>query len=296
MTESTNIQLYLSTDFKITIDYLSNEALDTDLDAEATKTGEVIESRRKKIVSSYKIYNLTDSIVQFTEFDRAVLDACIAEQSAGNEYTTPERLYHWLGGGKNLTDEMHRAIMGSIDRLASVRIEVEMETAQKKLGYGANRSQSTFTGYLMPTEMLEIKINGQPAKSAIHFLSKGIVFSVADMKSQIITCNRNLLEAPIRHSERGIALNHYIVRRTLEIKGSHEASKSNKHIRPLRKVISFDTMLKKCGMENANRDTRRKVKKIVKEILEYEIELGAIKSYSFETVGGGKLRSITLEF
>ena len=290
-----NFQIIPSNNFKITIDYLSNEALDTELDAKEVKSGEVIESRRRKIVSSYKIYNVTDSIIQLSEFDRAVLDACITEQLADNEYSTPERIYHWLGGGHILTKEMRKAIVDSLERLASVRIEIDMETAKEKIGYGADRGKSTFKGYLMPTEYLEVKINGQLVKSAIHFLKRGVIFAVADAKNQIITCDQKLLEAPIRHSERGIALNHYIVRRTLEIRGSHEASKSNKHISPLRKVILFETMLKKCGLENATRDQRSKARKIVEKILDYEIELGVIKSYAFEFVGGGKVRSIILE-
>lgn len=290
-----NFQIIPSNNFKITIDYLSNEALDTELGAKEVKSGEVIESRRRKIVSSYKIYNVTDSIIQLSEFDRAVLDACITEQLADNEYTTPERIYRWLGGSYNLGDEMRKAIVDSLERLASVRIEIDMETAKEKIGYGADRGKSTFKGYLMPTEYLEVKINGQLVKSAIHFLKRGVIFAVADAKNQIITCDQKLLEAPIRHSERGIALNHYIVRRTLEIRGSHEASKSNKHISPLRKVILFETMLKKCGLENATRDQRSKARKIVEKILDYEIELGVIKSYAFEFVGGGKVRSIILE-
>lgn len=296
MTKNLNVQLLPSRDFKITIDYLTDEALDTDIDANEARNGEVVESKRKNIVSTYTISNVTNSIIQLNEFDRALLNACIAEQAAGNEYTTPERLYHWLGGGKNLTDDMRNAIMRSINRLASVRIVIEMEKAQEKFGYGKDRGKTTFQGYLMPTESVEVKINGQLIKSAIHFLKRGIIFSVADMKDQIITCDQNLLAAPIRHSERGIALNHFLVRRTLEIKGSHDAHKANPRIRPLRKTILFETMLKKCGIENADRDTRFKVKKITEKILNYEVELGVIKSYSFEYVGGGKVRTITLEF
>lgn len=296
MSTTINIQLLPVQDFKIPIDFLSDETFDAELDARKVKTGEVVESRRKNIVSPYKIINYSVSPVRLTEFDRAVRNACIAEQSAGNEFTTPERIYHRLGGGKNLYDDMRKAIMNSINRLASVRIEIEMKQAQEKFGYGKDLGTSTFCGYLMPTETLEVKINGHTVKSAIHFLNKGVTFGVADMKDQIITCEQNLLKAPIQHSERGIALNHFLVRRTLEIKGSHEAHKANPHIHPLHKTILFETMLKKCGLENADRDIRFKVKKITEKILNFLVDNGAIKSYSFETVGGGKVRSITLEF
>ena len=291
-----NIQLYSSKNFKITIDYLSDEAFYIDLNANEVKSGEIVESRRKNIVSGYTITNVTNSIIQLTEFDRAVLNACISEQAAGNEFTTPERLFHWLGGGKNLTSDMRKAIMDSIERLASVRIEANMETVQKKIGYGKDTGISTFRNYLMPTESLEVKINGQVIKSAIHFLKKGIIFGIADMKNQIISCDQNLLAAPVRKSERGIALNHYLARRTLEIKGSHDAHKSNPHIRPLRNSISFENLLKKCGMENASLRQKQQVKETVEKILSYEVELGVIKSFAFEFADRGKIRSIILEF
>ena len=296
MSTTINIQLLPVQDFKIPIDFLSDETFDAELDARKVKTGEVVESRRKNIVSPYKIINYSVSPVRLTEFDRAVRNACIAEQAAGNEFTTPEIIYHRLGGGHKLTNDMRKAIMNSINRLASVRIEIEMKQAQEKFGYGKDMGTSTFCGYLMPTETLEVKINGQIVKSAIHFLNKGVTFGVADMKDQIISCDQNLLAAPIRHSERGIALNHFLVRRTLEIKGSHEAHKANPHIRPLHKTILFETMLKKCGMENATRRQRQQFKESAEKILKYEVELGVIKSYSFEYGGGGKVRSITLEF
>lgn len=296
MKKDIKIQLVPVQDFKISIDALSDKTFDEDLNARTIKKGEVTESRRKNIVSPYKIINVSQSGIRLTEFDRAVRNACIAEQIAGNEYTTAERIYRRLGGSYFCTDDMRKAIMDSVKRLACVRIEIEMKTAQEKFGYGKDMGISTFCGYLLPSETLEVKINGQPVKSAIHFLNKGMTFGIADMKDQIITCDQNLLAAPIRHSERGIALNHFLVRRTLEIKGSHEAHKANPRIQPLRKTILFETMLKKCGMENADRDTRFKVKKITEKILNFLVDNGALKSYAFETVGGGKIRSITLEF
>ena len=296
MSKDINIQLLPVQDFKIPIDFLSDVAFDAELDARKIKKGEVVESRRKNVVSPYQISNFSKSPVRLTEFDRAVRNACISEHTAGNEFTTPERIYRRLGGSYNLGDDMRKAIMDSIDRLASVRIEIEMDKAQEKFGYGKGRESATFKGYLLPTETLEVKINGQPVKSAIHFLKKGVIFAVADAKDQIITCDQKLLEAPIRHTERGIALNHFLVRRTLEIKGSHEAHKTNPHIRPLHKTILFETMLRKCGMENATRRQRQQFKENAEKILKYEVELGVIKSYSFEYGGGGKLRSITLQF
>lgn len=253
--------------FKITRDYLSHEALHTSLDAEESREGTIVESRSKGITSTYKIVNVSSNGIQLSEFDCAVLNAAISIKNAGNEFTTPEIIYRTLGGGHVLTAAMRTNIINSLERLAVVRITVDMPDAKKKLGYGIDRNKTSFTGYFMPTEHVDTKINGQLV-SSIHFLKQGIILSMSDMRDQLLTCDQALLNSPIRHSQRGITLNHYLLRRTLEIKGSHESHKSNSRVKPLRKVIAFDTMLKKCGLENLNRQERANIKKIVMTILE----------------------------
>ncbi len=290
-----NIQVNPVKIFKISIDYLSHEALHTSLDAEESREGTIIESRSKGVTSTYKIVNVTSNGIQLTEFDCAVLNAVFSIKNAGNEFTTPEIIYHTLGGGHVLTDEMHKNIMNSLERLAAVRITVDMHDAKKKLGYGIDRDKTSFTGYLMPTEHVDTKINGQLV-SSIHFLKQGIILSMSDMRDQLITCDQSLLKAPIRHTQRGIALHHYLLRLTLEIKGSHEAHKSNSRVKPLRKVIAFETMLKKCGLENADKEDRRQIKKSITKILDFFVEQNVISSYTFNVRERGKLHSIIIEY
>lgn len=290
-----NIQVNPVKIFKISIDYLSHEALHTSLDAEESREGTIIESRSKGVTSTYKIVNVTSNGIQLSEFDCAVLNAVFSIKNAGNEFTTPEIIYHTLGGGHVLTDEMHKNIMNSLERLAAVRITVDMHDAKKKLGYGIDRDKTSFTGYLMPTEHVDTKINGQPV-SSIHFLKQGIILSMSDMRDQLITCDQSLLKAPIRHTQRSIALHHYLLRRTLEIKGSHEAHKSNSRVKPLRKVIAFETMLKKCGLENCSREQRRNIKKIAEIILNFFVEQNVINSYTFDVRERGKIHSIIIDF
>ena len=191
---------------------------------------------------------------------------------------------------------MRQKILDSFERLASVRIIIEMKPdTKKKLGYDLNDKNTTYKGYLMPTESVDIKINGQHV-SSIHFLKQGIIFFNADMKDQMLTCSSALLKSPTRHSERGIALKHYLLRRTLEIKGSHDAHKNNSRVKPLRCVITFYDMLKKCGLEDLNRQERANVKKIVVTILNFFVEQNLITSYSFDMRERGKIHSIIIDF
>ena len=163
-----NVQVKSTATFKIPIDNLSNITWPNFLKAHEKKEGTIIESRSKGITSKYTLVNDTDNDITLTEFDCAVLNAAISIKNAGNEFTTPEIIYRTLGGGHVLTDEMHKNIMNSLERLSAVRITVDMPDAKKKLGYGIDRNKTSFTGYLMPTEHVDTKINGQLV-SSIHF-------------------------------------------------------------------------------------------------------------------------------
>ena len=86
---------------------------------------------------------------------------------------------------------MRQKILESFERLASVRIIVEMEPdSKKKLGYDLKDKSSTYRGYLLPTESVDVRINGQHT-SSIHFLKQGIIFFIADMKDQMLTCSHD---------------------------------------------------------------------------------------------------------
>lgn len=288
----TNVKVIPSKNFKITVDALSHQIFKVTLKGKEKKDGTVFESRKKGVVSEFRIFNLTSKDITLSEFDRAILNASIAEQLSGNEYTTPEIIYHHLGGGHNLGKEIKNAIMESLENLAAIRIHINMADAQKKLGYGEHREKSIFTGYLLPTETLAVKVNGQTT-TAIRFLRRGIIFSVSDMKNQILTCDKKLLEAPIRHTERGIALNHYLLRRISEIIGSHNPdSKAS----PLKNTITFEDLYKNCNLENLNRKQQSNVKNLVTTILEFFVEQKLINRFKFDIRKRGKIHGIIIEF
>ena len=288
----TNVKVIPSKKFKITVDALSHQTFKVTLKGNEIKDGKVVESKRKGVISEFRIFNLTSKDITLSEFDHAVLDASIAEQLEGNEYTTPEIIYRHLGGGYNLSKDMKAVIMESLENLANIRIHINMDDAQKKLGYGKDREKSFFTGYLLPTETLEVKVNGQTT-TAIHFLRRGIIFSVSDMKNQILTCDKKLLEAPIRHTERGIALNHYLLRRISEIIGSQT---SNSQTTPLKNIITFEDMFQSCNLENLNRKQQANVKNLVTSILEFFVEQNLISGFKFDTRERNKVHGIIIEF
>lgn len=288
----TNVKVIPSKKFKITVDALSHQTFKVTLKGKEIKNGKIIESKRKGVVSEFRIFNLTSKDITLSEFDHAVLDASITELLDGNEYTTPEIIYRHLGGGYNLGKDIKVAIMESFENLAAIRIHINMDDAQKKLGYGKDREKSFFTGYLLPTESLEVKVNGQTS-TAIHFLRRGIIFSVSDMKNQILTCDKKFLETPIRHTKRSISLNHYLLRRISEIIRSHDPDNKST---PLKNIITFEDMFQNCNIENLNRKQQANVKNVVMSILEFFVEQNLITGFKFDTRERGKIHSVVIEF
>ena len=287
-----NIQLYPTDNFKIAIDNLTRKAFELCFDGKQDVDFDITESHSKNIKSNVKISNLNSLKINFNEFDWAVFDACISEFISGNEYTTAAIIRRHFGGvSKNITT-LDQDIIGSLEKLACIRITIDMSDCKKI--YDSPFGTLVFRGYLLPTESLEISVNGQLA-TAIHFLKKGPVFAAAELKNQILTCPAELLQAPVRVTSRSIAINHFLLRRILEMKGSVDASKSNKRVKPLRHTILFDSLYKACGLDNANRKQKNNAREIAEKILNYFVEQALIKAYSIETGKAGKARTINIE-
>lgn len=296
--------------FKITVDYLSGKIFDSSLPANQTINDSILESRKKNIQSNIQIINCAGSDIHFTEFDRAVLNALIAEQAADKTFTTAKIIFRRLGGGRDLTPSMRKAILDSVEKLARVRIVIENTKAVEKGivdgdGKPKNKNdKSILKGYLFPTESFETKVHGQNieviafSKNALtDKFKQGVIFANAERHNHIITCDQDLLQAPINSNPRNIALNHYIVRRTLSIKGSNELAADNKHVKPLRKIITVDDMLGHCGLADYNKFQKNKLLKTTRKILDYLISKNVISNYHLETIKGtGKIYSIILEF
>ena len=293
MSKKNGAQQYPSNVLKITIDNLSNKAFGARLASGEKTEDEVFESRKKKIISKITLTNGTGQDVQFTEFDRAVFDVCISEQAKGNELITPSIIFHQLGGGDKLTPNMRKAIMESIEKLAGVRGSIDMEECVDKKIIRTKDEKYVFRGYLLPTESIETTINGQNV-TAIRFLSKGIIYGIADMKNQIINSQKNLLASPVRATPRTIAINHYLLRRSLEIKGSKDRSAKNKYLHPLRKIITLQDMCEKCGIPFDDRTARHDARGSATKILKFLVENKIIKNFHFEKKDG-KIYSIVID-
>lgn len=286
-----NIQVYPAKNFKVAIDNLTRQMFEMCIDGKEEISLDLLESHLKNIKSSVKISNLNSLAVKFTEFEYAVFNSTISERIADNEYTTAAILARHFGAWQKPSADIQQAIIDSLDKLAAIRIVANLDGTQKF--YTSPIGDFEFRGYLLSSESLSMSINGQPS-SLIHFLSKGPVFAIAEMKDQIITCPQELMQAPVRTTVRTIAINHFLLRRILEIKGSAETSKTNKRVKPLRHTILFDSIYKACDI--SGKRAKQQAREIANIILKFFVDKNLIKNYSFEIGNGGKIRAINLVF
>ena len=288
MDEEKRLRLYPTKDFKLPIDLLSQKIFDADFSSGNRLEFELLESRKRGITS--KITILNGSGEQLTEFDRAVLNAALSEIANGNKTFTTAVIFRHLGGNR-LTDNMRRAILDSFNRLSVVRVAVEAKEAHKKKIIDAP-FDGEFNGYLLWNESVKATINGQEL-DAIHCGKTSISFFNADLHDQIISCPIELLQAPVKSTPRNIALNHYLLRRSLSIKGSNLLAESNKHVKPLCKVITFEDLYKHCGFDGDKKIDRQHARETTEKILKFLVENDVIKNFEF-TKKDGKFYSIEI--
>lgn len=297
-----NVQLYPSDECKITIDNLTRKAFELCIDGKSDEAFNLKESRAKNIQSTVAISNLDKLKIKFDEFHWAVFDACVSIIKDGYDYTTLAILRRKLGGAANKKSSdnkvvdltLDKDIQTAIEELAMVRIAVNMEDTKKFYDSPLESGKFEFNGYILANENLKMSVNGQAA-SLYHFPRRSILFVTSEMKNQVITTDQEFFNPPIRMTRRSIAINHFLLRRILEMKGSLEASKSNKKVKPLRHTILFDSLYRACGLESENRYVKQNARDIVVKILQYFIEKELIKGYEIETGRGGKARAIHFE-
>ena len=287
-----NVQLYPSDSFKIVIDNLTRKLFEMCLDSNETAEIELVESNLKKIKINIKISNLSGSKITMWEFDWAVFDAVISERIAGNEYTTAAIIARKLGASHTPTKAIRDAIIDSLEKFAVIRIVADLDDIKKF--YESPIGHFKFRGYVLASELLAMKVNGQNA-ALINFLSKGVLFATSDMKNQILTCDQSLLEPPVRMTTRSISINHFFLRRILEMKGSAKVSKYNKRIRPLHNIILFDSLYRACGLKDLSTRQKQQTRETAEKILDFFVKKNFIKSYSVETGKTGKARAIIIE-
>lgn len=243
-----------------------------------------------------------------TAYDELVFDICLSEQFKGNEFTTPAIIHRAMGGSKTkIYPAEKEKILRSVRKLATTYIDFDITDTCKKFGYN-NGEGYKYSGYLLPAEYITKTINGQVDTAVIHFLRKSPLLDVATIKNQLITCDVALLDVPnIRNTDLILALKGYLLRRILQIKGSHKPHKKHfcgrkkgggvltRQANELQNIILLETLFEQCGLSDADRGKKRDARNAIEKILNHFQDENLILNWEFEKQSG-KFRAIRIEF
>ena len=258
------------------------------------KSVELYDSRKRNITNRVTFSANFPTATRLTEFDYAILDACLNEKKHGNTFTTVRRIFRILGGGHVLTPKMRAAILASLERLAGVRLSIFIDKDAMKKGIIPKDQQGrfgeskygdgfTFNGYLLPTESATATINGKTV-DAIHLLNGGAILNNASARNQFATADATLLKPPVRCTENTISINHFLLRRSKEIIGSNDPNR--KHVKKLQKIITFDDMYERIGVADGTRKQKLDARQTALKILDFFVECKILSGYTVENKNG----------
>lgn len=290
-------------DLIMPIDKLSNVIVGIDSD----EIEGILENRKSNVETSVTLTLPRDrngNDIPINPTDKLIILACLSEKAAGNDIITLGRLFHDIGGGRDLVDapKIKAAIIDSIRRLRITNLKVDLTDLieqypkyAESLGQKKNKNgRVILEGALIPSENITVEVNGKIAESAIHIIGTPILWRIAKMKNQLAHCEQELLNVPIRTTEQTLMLKGYLLERILKIKGSNDP-KRNKRVRKLSNVILFNTIYQKCNLDG--NDTRRttEYRKTITQILNHFITRNFITDYKF-IKKNGKFYSIEVFF
>ena len=244
--------------------------------------GGVIEKRKHKkfgdVITTYKIVNVDgyDDESPLTEFDAAVLSACISEQKAGNVDTTSAIILRALigkvGEGRHrLRTNQNNAILHSVTKLMQTIITVDLSETNEALGYNGGEKQKLHAP-ILPCEFVTTTINGQPVTDVLHFYRESPIMTIAEQRNQILRYDTALLDVPNQNNTPlVITLKNYCMRRVAEIK-AHKMTPT----------LTFADIFTRARISpSASYDAKRTARDTVEKFFEHLKSKGVVKSFEF---------------
>ena len=223
-------------------------------------------------------------------YDQEVHDAITSQYvEGGNEYITDSMIFDTISGkeGATLNPKQREAISNAITKLMFSHVKIDASEEAKKFGV----EKFFYDGYLLPAERVTVSLNGTITE-CIHLFRTPPLYDYAEKRKQIGRMSVKLLNSPVNKNEETIALQGYLYRRILSMKGSSKLSPT----------IKYDTIYKQLEItatsDGALRKKKLKVRETVKKILEFWKKEKFILGYveNAHKSEKGKIDSITIRF
>lgn len=273
-------------DFVIPNDALLNTIFSVDYVIPAGKRVgfPVTDVKSKKLFTALYLENQYQrAAVFFDEFARAVFDAYISIRAAGNDYTTFDILYRLLGGndsGHHIPAAARKRIMVAFDMMYHIEFTAEMAATAEGTKYDL---PPQIEGKILSFAPVDTCIRGHKTRAVK--LADSPAAAVAMKKNQVIRVPADVLDIPVRHTERVIAVKHYLARRIAEITGDARRAAAKDRKPRMTPVITFDDLFRRCRIDATDARKRQIVRETTCDILGHFV--GKNFARGFELVKSG---------
>ena len=224
--------------------------------------------------------------VPLNGFDKTVLAACMTRQHSGYSWITTTRIYHMLGGSRDVPNEkMKQDIVNSIDKMRGIDVRIDATEAYQKLKRLQHANKSTvhtnalMVMCLLPCDYMVAYVNGHLDDNVVFFNAISPVFRFALDKNEIVTVPRRLLMTPnINTTYLSTQIKIYIITRIKSIARSLTGGGCRLH-----NVIDIDTLYMACApMESIKNDRklRKRIRDIAHEYLDFLVYVVEIAGFS----------------
>lgn len=267
-------------------------------------TGKKVNVQKKSLMKKSPVYTLISIDIEemknqgvtiqgrreLRPYDQEVHDAITSQYvEGGNEYITDSMIFDTISGkeGATLNPKQREAISNAITKLMFSHVKIDASEEAKKFGL----EKFVYDGYLLPAERVTVSLNGTITE-CIHLFRTPPLYDYAEKRKQIGRMSVKLLNSPVNKNEETIALQGYLYRRILSMKGSSKLSPT----------IKYDTVYKQleisAGSESSLRNKKMKIRTTVKKILDYWKKEGFILGYveNAHKSEKGKIDSITIRY
>ena len=267
-------------------------------------TGKKVNVQKKSLAKKSPVYTLISIDIEemknqgvtiqgrreLRPYDQEVHDAITSQYvEGGNEYITDSMIFDTISGkeGATLNPKQREAISNAITKLMFSHVKIDASEEAKKFGL----EKFVYDGYLLPAERVTVSLNGTITE-CIHLFRTPPLYDYAEKRKQIGRMDVKLLNSPVNKNEETIALQGYLYRRILSMKGSSKLSPT----------IKYDTVYKQLEItatsDGALRKKKLKVRETVKKILEFWKKEKFILGYveNAHKSEKGKIDSITIRF
>lgn len=267
-------------------------------------TGKKVNVQKKSLMKKSPVYTLISIDIEemksqgvtiqgrreLRPYDQEVHDAITSQYvEGGNEYITDSMIFDTISGkeGATLNPKQREAISNAITKLMFSHVKIDASEEAKKFGL----EKFVYDGYLLPAERVTVSLNGTITE-CIHLFRTPPLYDYAEKRKQIGRMSVKLLNSPVNKNEETIALQGYLYRRILSMKGSSKLSPT----------IKYDTVYKQleitASSDGALRKKKLKVRETVKKILDYWKKEGFILGYveNAHKPEKGKIDSITIRY